>query len=59
MKYIIDTDAFSDCLDCLDSIRINGQLYIEISLLKEFIQRFPKEKIDSDYTSDNTETEKV
>lgn len=55
MKYIIDMDAFSDCLDCIDSIRVNGALYVEIPLLKEFIQRFPKEKIASEYTEYNTE----
>ena len=47
MKYIIDMDAFSDCLDCIDSIRVNGALYVEIPLLKEFIQRFPKEKMQA------------
>ena len=50
---------FSDCLDCIDSIRVNGALYVEIPLLKEFIQRFPKEKIASEYTEYNTEPKNV
>ena len=24
MKYVIDVDAFTECLDCIDSIRVNG-----------------------------------
>lgn len=55
MKYIVDVDAFVECLDCLDSIRVNGELYVAIPLLKEFIQRFPKEKINSEYTEYNTQ----
>lgn len=49
MKYVIDVDAFIECLDCVDSIKVNGDLYVAIPLLKEFIQRFPKEKVESEY----------
>lgn len=56
MKYVIDVDAFVECLDCVDSIKVNGAYYIEVSLLKEFVQRFPKEKISSEYTEYNTES---
>lgn len=55
MKYVVDVDAFVECLDCLDSIRVNGELYVAIPLLKEFIQRFPKEKVNSEYTEHNTQ----
>lgn len=55
MKYVIDLDAFADCLDCLDSLRINGTLCIELPLLKEFINRFPKEAVKSEYTEYATE----
>ena len=55
MMYVVDGDAFVECLDCLDSIRVNGELYVAIPLLKEFIQRFPKEKINSEYTEYNTQ----
>lgn len=55
MKYVVDVDAFVECLDCLDSIRVNGELYVAIPLLKDFIQRFPKEKINSEYTEYNTQ----
>lgn len=55
MKYVVDVDAFVECLDCLDSIRVSGELYVAIPLLKEFIQRFPKEKINSEYMEYNTQ----
>lgn len=55
MKYVVDVDAFIECLDCVDCIKINGDLYVAIPLLKEFIQRFPKEKVNSEYTEYNTE----
>ena len=50
MKYVIDVDAFVECLDCIDSIRINGELYVTLPLLKEFVQRFPKDKVKEEYT---------
>jgi hypothetical protein len=50
MKYVIDLDAFVECLDCLDSMRINGTLCVELPLLKEFINRFPKDKVKEEYT---------
>lgn len=49
MKYVIDVDAFIECLGCVDSIKVNGDLYVAIPLLKEFVQRFPKEKVESEY----------
>ena len=54
MKYVVDVDAFIECLDCVDSIKVNGEYYINVPLLKEFIQRFPKDKINSEYTDYNT-----
>lgn len=54
MKYIVDIDSFIACLDCVDSIKVNGEYYINIELLKEFVNRFPKEKITSEYTEYNT-----
>ena len=44
MKYLIDIDAFIDCLDCLEGIKVNGEAYVAVPLLKEFIVRFPKEE---------------
>lgn len=55
LKYVIDVDAFIECLDCVDSIRVNGDLYVAIPLLKEFIQRFPKEKVNSEHTDYNVQ----
>lgn len=56
MKYVVDVDAFIECLDCVDSIKVNGAYYIEVSLLKEFITRFPKEKVNSEYAEYNTQS---
>ena len=54
MKYVVDVDAFVECLDCVDSLKCNGEYFVELKLLKEFIQRFPKEKVNSEYTEYNT-----
>ena len=52
MKYIVDIDAFVECLDCVESIKVNGEYYICVPVLKEFINRFPKDKMNSDNTVD-------
>lgn len=44
MKYIIDLDAFKDCLDLLHYIRLNGEPMVYVKNVKEFIDNFPKEK---------------
>ena len=46
MKYVIDIDALIECLDCVHSIRTNGDDYISIPTLKTFINRFPKDKLE-------------
>jgi hypothetical protein len=46
MKYVIDIDALIDCLDCVRSIRTNGDDYISIPTLKAFIDSFPKDKLE-------------
>lgn len=43
MKYIVNIDALIDCLDCLSSVKINGEPYINKELLIDFINKFPKE----------------
>lgn len=43
MKYIVDLDAFVNCLDCLHCMVINGKGYIAIDTVKAFIERFPKD----------------
>jgi hypothetical protein len=56
MKYIVDTDALKGCLDCVDCIKVNGGYYIEITIIKEFIDRFPKESLKDflDFLSSQT-----
>lgn len=49
MKYVVDLTAFVKCLDCLDCIKVNNVLYISLPLLKEFIERFPAEKVKEEY----------
>jgi hypothetical protein len=46
MKYVVDIDALKGCLDCIDCIKVNGGYYIEITIIKEFIDRFPKESLN-------------
>lgn len=45
MKYIVDIDALIECLDCVDGMKINGDIYIPLNLTQEFIRRFPKDKL--------------
>ena len=52
MKYIIDTDSLIECLDCLDGMKINGNIYIPPELVKEFIKRFPKDSVEEEETND-------
>lgn len=55
MKCVIDVDALLECLDCVDSIKVNGEYYIAVPVVKEFINRFPKDKVTSEYTEYNTQ----
>ena len=48
MKYIIDVDAFIECLDCLDGLvtsNNSNKTYVAVELVKEFIKRFPKDEV--------------
>lgn len=54
MKYVVDIDALLECLDCVDSIKVNGEYYIAVPVLKEFVSRFPKDKVVSEYIEYNT-----
>jgi len=45
MKYIVDMDAFADCLECLHGMVINGKDYVSIEMVKAFIERFPKDPV--------------
>ena len=45
MKYTIDIDALSECLECVDGIKVNGEIYIQLKLVQEFIRRFPKDTV--------------
>jgi hypothetical protein len=45
MKYIVDLDAFADCLECLHGMVINNKDYVSIDMVKAFIERFPKDPV--------------
>ena len=45
-KYIIDLDAFYECLDFLSEGKINGNKYAYLQNVKCLIQRFPKDKVE-------------
>ena len=50
MKYVVDLTALIKCLDCLDCIKVNNVAHISLPLLKEFIARFPADKVKEEYT---------
>ena len=58
MKYIVDMDAFANCLDCLHGMVVNGKDYVSIDMVKAFIERFPKDPVISQ-TELNTEPEQA
>ena len=45
-KYIIDLDAFVECLEMISDGRLNGHDYAYLQNVRAFIERFPKQKID-------------
>ncbi len=58
MKYIVDMDAFAECLDCLHGMVVNGKDYVSIQMVKAFIERFPKDPV-IDQTEPNVDPEQV
>jgi len=47
LKYIIDLDAFKECLSVLyHPYRINGYDCVYVEDVREFIDKFPKEAVD-------------
>lgn len=58
MKYIVDMDAFANCLECLHGMVINGKDYVSIEMVKAFIERFPKDPAVSQ-TEPTTESEQA
>lgn len=60
MKYIVDIDALIECLDCVDGMKINGDIYIPLQLTQEFIRRFPKDKLADDiYETESIITKEI
>ncbi len=55
MKYIVDMDAFANCLDCLRGMVINGKDYVSIDMVRAFVERFPKDPVVSKVESDSEE----
>ena len=49
-KYIIDIDALSECIDYLSFGKLNGQDYTYLQNVKDFIQKFPKDKVKESIT---------
>lgn len=45
-KYIIDLDAFYECLDFLSEGKLNGNEYTYLQNVKCLIHRFPKDKVE-------------
>jgi hypothetical protein len=42
MKYIVDLDAFADCLECLHGMVINNKDYVSIDMVRLLLKDFLK-----------------
>lgn len=49
-KYIVDMDAFVNCLDFLSEGIVNGHSYAYLQNVKVFAERFPKIPIEETFT---------
>lgn len=49
MKYVVDVDSLINCLDYLDAIKVNGAVFNQTELVKEFIKTFPKTPVETEY----------
>ncbi len=47
MKYIVDIDSLIDSIECIRVMNINGDIWAPLSLVQEFIRRFPKDPIET------------
>lgn len=55
MKYIIDIDALKECLDLIfKPYCINGKDCVYLDVVKEMIDRFPKDNADNNEAITNT-----
>lgn len=58
MKYLVDMDALIECLDCVYSTLINGERYIPLNTLTDFLARFPKDTLSVECVEYNTQPPK-
>lgn len=47
-KYIVDIDALKDCIELLETVRVNGNRCVTIYNVHLLIDHFPKDPIDFD-----------
>lgn len=45
MRYIVDIDALRACLELTPQCKVNGEPYVNLEIVKEMIDRFPKDEI--------------
>lgn len=45
MLYIMNIDALKDCLELTPQCEVNGEPYVSLEIVKEMIDRFPKEEL--------------
>ncbi len=45
MNYIIDIEALKNCLELIPKCKVNGEPYVGLEIVKEMIDRFPKEEL--------------
>lgn len=54
MKYIVDIDALKDCLELTPQCKVDGEPYVSLDIIKEMIDRFPKDNVDNNEAMINT-----
>lgn len=45
MNYILNIEALKDCLELTPQCKVNGEPYVSLKVVKEMIDRFPKEEL--------------
>ena len=53
MKYVVDVDALVDCIELVrGGMKVNGDIYVPLDIVKEFIVRFPRDFVKEEETND-------
>lgn len=47
-KYLVDIDALKDCMELLETVRVNGNRCVALHNVQLLIDHFPKDPVDFD-----------